>query len=251
MKAQQAVKQLEKLMSYVLGRRPDEFGLVPDTEGWVKIKDLLKAVHEEEGWRHIRRAHINEILLTHPSPGIEIEDNLIRAKSQSYPFEIGPVKQPPKLLYTCVRQRAYPVVQAKGVFFSGEEKVVLTDNPDLARRIGKRRDPNPVLLTVRVEETIENGVVYQQVGERMYLADFIPANTFSGPALPKEKKEAPKKTTEEKRPIQTEAGTFTLDPGHFEPDDRSKKQSKKRKKQDWKKARREQRRHKERSRGEF
>jgi hypothetical protein len=85
----------------------------------------------------------------------------------------------------------------------------------------------------------------------MYLADYIPANTFSGPAIPKEKKEVPKKTAEEKRPSKTDAGTFTLDPGRFKPDDRSKKHAKKRKGQDWKKARRQQRKHKERSRGSF
>ena len=251
MKLQQSIKHLDKFISYVLGRRPDEFGLVPDSNGWVKIKDLLKAVNEEEGWRHIRRAHIKEMLLSHPSPGIETEGNLIRAKSQTYLYTAKLAEQPPKLLYTCVRRRAYPIVQAKGIFFSGEEKIVLAANPDLARRIGKRRDPNPILLTVRVAETMANGVLYQQVGEHIYLADFIPAGTFSGPVLPKEKKEVTKKTTEDSRPFNPDAGTFILDPARYEPDDRPKKQQKKRKEQDWKKERRQQRKHKERSRGSF
>ena len=238
-------------MNYALGRRPDEFGLVPDSDGWVKIKDLIKALNEEDGWRHVRRAHINEMLLSHPATGIEIEDNRIRAKSQAYIYPVRPAEQPPKLLYTCIRRRAYPAVQEKGIYVSGEEKIVLASDADLARRIGKRRDPKPVLLTVKVEQTIENNVVYQQVGEQLFLADFIPAGTFSGPTLPKEKAESAKKAPDEARPFRPDAGTFMLDPARVAPDDRLRESQKKRKDQDWKKERRQQRKYKERSRGSF
>ena len=251
MKSQQSVKHLDKLLTYVLGRRPDEFGLVPDAKGWIKIKELLKAVNEEDGWRHIRRAHINELLLSHPASEIEIEDNRIRAKSQDHLFAARPAENLPKLLYTCVRRRAYPAVQEKGLSVSEEDKIVLTADPDLARRIGKRRDPNPILLTVRVDQTIENGAVYQQVGEQMYLAEFIPAETFSGPALAKEKTENSKKPTTEARSFNPDAGSFLLDPARVDPDDRPNETQKKRKEQDWKKDRRQQRKHKERSRDTF
>ena len=49
MSLQRSPKQLAKLIDYILSRRPDEFGLVPDKDGYVKIKDLLKAVH---AWIH-------------------------------------------------------------------------------------------------------------------------------------------------------------------------------------------------------
>ena len=40
MSQQRSPKQLAKFLNYVLGRRPDEFGLVMDKDGFVKIKDL-------------------------------------------------------------------------------------------------------------------------------------------------------------------------------------------------------------------
>ncbi len=251
MKSQQSVKHLEKFLTYVLGRRPDEFGLVPDANGWIKIKELLKTVNEEDGWRHIRRAHINELLLSHPAPEIELEDNRIRSKSQDHLFAARPAEQLPKLLYTSVRRRAYPAVQEKGLIVSGEERLVLAADPELARRIGKRRDPNPVLLTIRVNQTIESGVVYQQVGEQMYHADFIPADTFSGPALPKEKADTVKKTPTETQTHHPDAGTFKLDPTRIDPEDRQEHRERRRREQDWKKDRRQQRKHKERSRDSF
>ena len=40
------VEILSRLMSYILGNRPDEFGLVPDREGYVGMKEFLQAIHE-------------------------------------------------------------------------------------------------------------------------------------------------------------------------------------------------------------
>ena len=48
MTKQNSAKQLAKLIDYILSRRPDEFGLVTDAHGFIKIKELLKAINEEE-----------------------------------------------------------------------------------------------------------------------------------------------------------------------------------------------------------
>ena len=154
MKPQQSTRRLEKFIVYVLGRRPDEFGLVPEADGWVKLKDLLKAINEEDGWRHVRRSHIDEIVLTQPAPEIEINDNRVRARFREHLPVPQPVDRPPKLLYTCIRRRAYFVVLEKGITAAEGEKVVLAAAPDLALRIGRRRDPHPVLLTVNVEQAL-------------------------------------------------------------------------------------------------
>ena len=63
MNLQRSPKQLAKLLDYILSRRPDEFGLVTDADGYIKIKELLKAVNEEDGLGYVRRAHLNEIFL--------------------------------------------------------------------------------------------------------------------------------------------------------------------------------------------
>jgi len=203
--------KLSKLIAYVLDRRPDEFGLVPDASGFVKIKDLLKAVVEEDGWRHIRRSHLDEILLTVKDPPIEIRENRIRSKS------ITRIPQPvqteilPKLLYTCVRTRAYPHVAEKGISPSGNASVILCASPHMADRIGKRSDPSPVLLTVHVGKSMTRRVTFFQSGESLFLAEHIPVGCFSGPPLPKQKAEHQKQAVR-KGPEPTEpAGSFHVD----------------------------------------
>lgn len=70
-----SLKQLSKFLGYILGYSPCEFGLIPDSDGFVKIKELLKAVCEEDGWRHVRWNHIREIMITETHPPIEVQEN--------------------------------------------------------------------------------------------------------------------------------------------------------------------------------
>ena len=100
------IKKLEKVLIYVLSRHPDEFGLLPDNHGYVKLKTLLQALHEESGWRHIRQAHINSVLMMSQPSALEIAGKKIRARQRD---QMPPVEIPdkvPKLLYTTVRRRA-------------------------------------------------------------------------------------------------------------------------------------------------
>jgi putative RNA 2'-phosphotransferase len=245
MKPQQSTRRLEKFIVYMLDRRPDEFGLVPDADGWVKLKDLLKAINEEDGWRHVRRSHIEEIVLTQPAPEIDVNENRVRARFREHLPVPQPAEGPPKLLYTCIRRRAHFMVLEKGIVAGEGEKVVLAAAPDLALRIGRRRDPHPVLLTLNVEQALSHGIALHRYGELLYLADAITAGCFTGPPLPKEKPPAAKPPTEPEKGSRHEAGAFVLDPSRFDPDSRKKDLPRKRREQDWKKERRQQRKHKD------
>lgn len=185
-------QSLAKLLTYMLGRRPDEFGLVTDANGFVKIKDLLKALTEEEGWKYVRRSHLDEILYSLTDPPFEILDKQIRAKCRDQLSLPKPIQDLPKLLFTCIRKRAYRSVSNKGIFPAGYHQVVLSSNRELAVRIGKRSDQDPVVLTIQVQKSIAKGVTFYQTGESLYLAEFIPTSCFSGPPLPKDMPETKK-----------------------------------------------------------
>jgi putative RNA 2'-phosphotransferase len=238
--------QLAKLIAYILARRPDEFGLVPDPDGFVKIKELLKAIGEEEGWKYVRRSHINEILITLPSRLFEIQGNLIRATSRGQLSHPTPAENLPKLLYTCIRSKAYPVVMDKGIYPMGQPYVILSSSKDLSERMGKRIDQAPVQLIVQVEKMVRKGYQFLQAGELLYLAENIPPDCFSGPPLPKEKPPTAKVAPAKKEPVQTVAGGFLLDVRNGEDRIHKPGSRKQRKRSDWKKDRRQQRKQKQR-----
>ena len=204
-------KRLAKILDYILSRRPDEFGLVTDSDGCINVKELLKALSEEEGLSYVRRAHLNEILITLPDPSFEIVDNSIRAKDRQHLPAHAYAHEPPKLLYHCVRQKAYPHVITKGINPTGYSRVILAADFVLAQRIGRRIDRSPVLLTVQVQSCLDKGVVFFMAGEALFLADFIPPDCFSGPPLPKEKPAAAKGDGPQKPVRKTPAGSFFID----------------------------------------
>jgi putative RNA 2'-phosphotransferase len=206
-----ATQILAKSIAYILERRPDEFGLVIDSEGCIKIKELLKALNEEKGFKHVRRSHLNEILYSIAHPPFEIIDNRIRAKRRDHLPRPDMARDLPKLLYTYIRRKAHPFVADKGIFPSGYHQVVLSSNRDLAERMGKRSDPDPVILTVHVQKSLENGVMFYQAGGLLFLAASIPPNCFSGPALPKEKSEKPKQGQTNRAKQPGAAGSFLID----------------------------------------
>ena len=211
MSLQRSPKQLAKLIDYILSRRPDEFGLVADKEGFIKIKDFLKAVNEEEGLKYVRRSHIDEVLVSLPNPSFDIEDNLIRARNRALLPKHTYASDPPKLLYTCVRKKAYPYVRDKGILPAGYSKIILSSSRRLAERMGRRNDRSAVLLTVQVGRCVDSGVVFLQAGEALFLADFIPPDGFSGPPLPKEKPATGKTDKPETPQRQMPAGSFLID----------------------------------------
>ena len=205
-------QNLAKMLAYVLGRRPDEFGLIPDAEGFVRIKDLLKALHEEEGWGYVSLSNLNEVLLSVPGAPFEIRQNDIRSVDRNTPDLRVSARELPKLLYACIRRRAYPHVHAEGIHPSSHPRVVLVADRVLAERLGRRIDPDPVILTVNVRCACEAGVVFDPSGEGLFLADHIPPDCFSGPAVPREKpSDTGKPTPENSVSRPTMPGGFPLD----------------------------------------
>ena len=205
------IKRLAKLITYVLGRQPDEFGLIPDSQGYVKIKTLLKAVHEEPRWGYIRLSHLNELAISvQPSP-VEINDNRIRATDRSGLPILKRPAQLPKLLFTAIRRRAYPYVSENGIPPGGDGYIVLSTEESMARRLGRRMDNDPVILTIHTGASKAVGITYRQTGSALYICDAIPSGAFSGPPLPKER---PTAITSEKSSTPEKPKT----PGSFFPD---------------------------------
>jgi len=187
MSLDQKRKSLNKMIAYILGHRPDEFGLVPAEDGSLAIKDLRQALIEEEGWSWVRVSSIEEIPLALNDPTFELLEGRIRAKTAGLrPVSVsyGPA-EPPKLLYMCVRRRAYVHVLRKGLRPAKGPHVVLATTEELALRMGRRSDPHPVLLTVQAGRAAGEGIVFLKAGELLYLVDWLPARVLHGPSLEK------------------------------------------------------------------
>ena len=76
---------------------------------------------------------------------------------------------------------------------------------------GRRRDPEPVLLTIHAKKAFEEGKKFFKHGEMMFTTPYLPADYLVGPPLPREKKkETPKQ--EKVPPSEQLAGSVVFDP---------------------------------------
>ncbi|MBN1831715.1 MAG: RNA 2'-phosphotransferase [Deltaproteobacteria bacterium] len=229
-KTQMKTHILARFMLYVLGHRPDEFGLVPDEDGFVPYKELLWALHEEPGWRYVRKGHINEVLLSPDRHLFQALKDAIRALDRRWRLgPENPAQSLPTSLFVGVRRRSHRNVMEKGLAAARGSHIVLSPDRDMAMRIGCRRDQKPVLLEISTRSVSEAGITLKPFGE-LFIADQVPAGAMTGPPVPKKDMEATQKKEKaipDKRP-DFQTGTFVLDMNR-DPDPSRRPKGKKRK----------------------
>ncbi len=185
------LENLAKILTFILCHRPDEFGLVLDPEGFVAIKQLLQALNPEPGWGFVRRHHLEQVAgLLHP-PRFEVTANRIRGLVPAPANLRRPGETPPSLLYAAIPPKAHERVFESGLRVLQGQEFLLADTPEQAVKLGRRRSPEPVLVTVQAERAARAGVAFQGYGEGLYLALDIPRE-FVQLASPPPKPEKPK-----------------------------------------------------------
>lgn len=184
---QQQQESLSRFLTYILCRRPDEFGLVLDDQGWMPIKELLRTLAEEKDWGFVRRSHLEEVVnLTHPGQ-FEISGGLIR----SLPVGAVAVRKeaagwPPPLLYRAITIKSHPVVAERGLQAPAGGQLVLAATPEMALRLGRRRDPKALVVTIQAQAAAKKQVFFYRYGEELYLTDSLPLGFLQIPSLPRE-----------------------------------------------------------------
>lgn len=245
MSRQHKISRLNKFLCYVLERRPDEFGLIPDNGGWIPIKKLVQALSEIDGWHNVGKNDILELMF-YPECCIEIENNRIRAKNRQNLPAFEPCTDVPAILYFFVRRRAYALALEKGVSSGPGGRIVCSPDRKLVERIAKRFDPKPVILTLHTRSARAVEIKFSRFGNFLFICDRIPAEAFTGPALSTIIKSPPEKekTKARKDKIQKHPGSFTLtsEMAGFMPAGKIKKGRKK--KISWKEERKKGKRHK-------
>lgn len=243
-----SIENLSRFLIYILGHRPDEFGLVPNIDGFVKYKELLQTIHGEPGWTYVRQSHINEVLMGKDRPLFHSEDKQIRVMERMWHLDLDtPALDLPGILFIAVRKKAHPVVMEKGLISKEDIPLVLSPDKSMAARIGMRRDQQPVVLEIMASSAEKQGVMFYSFGG-LFVCHQIPARLIAGPPVPKDIIEKRKETSAKKDkeiPEQSDfaPGTFQLDSSR-DPDLQRRAKGKKRKgwKEEARKVRREKRR---------
>ncbi len=173
-------ERLTKLLRYILAYRPDEFGLIPDDEGFVKIKDLHLAISETDGFRGVRRREIETLLEVFAREDFEYrrEEGLVRAREVFFEPPLYE-ESPPRLLYLPVKPRAWIQVSEKG--WEQPRPALMTPELELAERLARRR--GALLVEVDTVRARNSGAVFLRFIEKLYLTSWLPPEALRGPRV--------------------------------------------------------------------
>ena len=187
---------LVKMLTYVLGIAPGDYGLCPDENGFVNIKELLKALHETEGWRGVRRGMIEDMVNRLAPDDFELAETGIRCLSRTAPRPVWG-EEPPAHLYLGLRPKAWAGVSKRGLEANQAGPVMVAASKEWAVRLGSRRSPEPLVITVQSHQAGDQGAVFGKISEELYICDWLPAGCLMGPRV--EERPAPKKPPKEKK----------------------------------------------------
>ncbi|WP_027399775.1 RNA 2'-phosphotransferase [Anaerovorax odorimutans] len=167
--------ELSKEVSYALRHAPSEYGLVLDEYGWVSVQQLLKALNKNEKWALLKVDDLFKMIDASDKKRHEIVDNKIRALyGHSVSSKIRKESnEPPEYLYHGTARRFIDSIKEKGLLSQERQYVHLSLDKETALQVGKRRDKNPVILTIKATLAWQNGVSFYKGDDKIWLADSI------------------------------------------------------------------------------
>jgi putative RNA 2'-phosphotransferase len=181
------LKRLEKILFAMLGRQPDAFGMLLDEGGWVSIKELHRAVMKETGFSHVTPRCLTQFFSLYRPEKFEWQENYVRVRLelQSPGLTIYKEATPPELLYVSIRPKAHAHVFARGLQSkNNKEWIVLSTKKEVALKIGRRRDNDPIIAEIMALKSSKAGVLYRRAGNLLYLVESLDPQWMNIPPLP-------------------------------------------------------------------
>jgi putative RNA 2'-phosphotransferase len=121
----------------------------------------------------------------------EWDDKRIKALKRAWTFDTMSFPDTlPKILFIAVRRRAHPHILEKGFMSNPDKYLPLSQQKEMAMRIGHRHDQNPVVLEVLARQAEKRGVPFYTFGD-IFLAKEIPAEFLSGPPVARDQEPVP------------------------------------------------------------
>lgn len=178
--------KLSKFLALLLRHQPERFGLKLDDEGWASLPEVLEILQGLPNFRWATRADVLELVEKGSGDGkrrFEVVGERIRARyghSVSLSGEPQPCTPPPRL-YHGTSPQALKFIRAEGLRPMRRQYVHLSADVETAIRVGARRTPKPIVLTVRADEASAAGIPFYQADASVYLAKAIPPEFLEFP----------------------------------------------------------------------
>jgi len=164
--------KLSKLLSYILRHNPEKFNLKMDSQGFVDLKELVKAVSSR--YPEVDEKIIQDLVNTSEKKRFEIVNNKIRATyGHSINIDLNlPEITPPEFLYHGTSKETLEEIRKNGLQPMGRQYVHLSQTKEEAYQVGLRRDEKPIILKIKAKEAYLEGIKFFKA-DKIYLVKEI------------------------------------------------------------------------------
>lgn len=170
------LKHISKFLSLVLRHKPEEIGILMDSEGWVDVKELLEKCSAKK--RYINLQLLQQIVNTNDKQRFTFnhDHTMIRA-NQGHTVEVDlklePV-EPLQYLYHGTVAKFIESIKTTGLQKRERMHVHLSKDLDTAIKVGSRRG-KPVILKVKAAEMHQDGYAFYLSQNGVWLCEAVPA----------------------------------------------------------------------------
>lgn len=170
--------RLGRTVAFALRHKPWIFELELDEEGWVDVDMLVQALREERKvFRNLTLDDLYTMMEVADKQRYEIKDGRIRAMyGHSSKNSIKKIPaQPPAILLHGTNASVLDVIMKKGLKPMSRQFVHMSLDRETAAKVAKRRSEAIVILEIQAKSAHDDGVVFYQGNEHVWLADTVPA----------------------------------------------------------------------------
>lgn len=163
--------KISKYMAYLLRHDPE--GMDMDRRGFVDLSALLSKLCNR--WSEMPRQRILDVVKNDPKGRYEIKGGKIRAVyGHSVPVELNLENDFPDELYHGTTEEASASITTDGLKPGGRLKVHLSRTIEEAKKVGKRRSSDPIILKIDAKNASGAGIDIQKASEDIFVSEHIP-----------------------------------------------------------------------------
>jgi putative RNA 2'-phosphotransferase len=168
--------KISKTLSYVLRHRPDELGLILDENGYVGVDELISQFNAYNQLQ-LTLEKLQQVVANNDKQRFAFSEDgsQIRAsQGHSVKIDLGYQAQVPlALLYHGTAAANLPSIRKTGLAKRNRHHVHLSPDVATAKNVGSRHGA-PVVLPIKALEMHQDGLLFYQSDNGVWLTDEIP-----------------------------------------------------------------------------
>ena len=174
---EQSYVDKSRTISYALRHKPEEFGIVIDGDGFTDVQNLINGINAN-GRTKVSLEDIEYIIANSDKARFELTEDKKRIRA-TYGHSIKAKvsheeRTPPQYLYHGTTHKALRSILSHGLMPMERQYVHLSQEILTAKKVGIRRDLDPVILRIDTKKLVLAGLKFYYGNDTTWLCDRVP-----------------------------------------------------------------------------